>query len=110
MLLEQDIYSTIYVCNISEDIARDAEKEQKNHLENDYKHRMSINRSVCIGVLKSDLIYILLESDPSVQDELFEKIYEEISNNIIPVRPDRHYKRQKGNYAGKYSNTNKRSF
>ena len=110
ILLEQDIYSTIYVCNIAEDIARDAEKEQKDHYENDYKHRMAINRSVCIGILKNDLIYILLEPDPSVQDELFENIYREISNNIVPIRPDRHYERQKGNFAGKYSNTNKRGF
>ena len=63
ILLEQDIYSTIYVSNIAEDIARDIEQEQANHLKNDYKHRMSVNRTLCIGLLKSDLIYILLEKD-----------------------------------------------
>ena len=69
ILLEQDIYSTIYVSNIAEDIARDIEQEQKDHLKNDYKHRMTVNRTVCIGLLKSDLIYILLEKDPTKQDE-----------------------------------------
>ena len=110
ILLEQDIYSTIYVSNIAEDIARDVEQEQADHLKNDYKHRMMVNRTLCIGLLKSDLIYILLEKDPQKQDELFQKLYDEISENIVPVRPDRHYRRTKGQLAGNYSNTHKRSY
>ena len=71
ILIEQDIYSTIYVSNIAEDIARDIEQEQ---------------------------------------DELFQQLYDEISKNIVPVRPDRHYHRTKDLLAGDYSNTHKRSF
>ncbi len=110
VLLGQDIYSTIYVSNIAEDIARDVEQEQKDHLKNDYKYRMTVNRSVCIGLLKNDLIYILLEKDPERQDKLMENLYDEISQNIVPVRPDRHYRRTKGQLAGNYSNTHKRSY
>ena len=44
------------------------------------------------------------------QDELFQKLYDEISENIVPVRPDRHYHRTKGQLAGNYSNTHKRSY
>ena len=110
LLIEQDIFSTIYVSNIAEDIARDIEQEQADHLKNDYKHRMAVNRNVCIGILKSDLIYILLEKDSDKQDVLFQQMYDEISNNIVPVRPDRHYERTKGNLAGKYSNTHKSSY
>lgn len=109
-LIEQDIYSTIYVSNIAEDIAREIEQEQANHLKNDYKHRMAVNRNVCIGILKSDLIYALLEKDPAKQDQIFQQIYDDISSNIVPIRPDRHYERPKGNFAGKYSNTHKRSY
>ena len=110
ILLEQDIFSTIYVSNIAEDIARDIEQEQADHLKNDYKHRMAVNRTLCIGLLKSDLIYILLEKDRHKQDELFQQLYDEISENIVPVRPDRHYHRNKGQLVGNYSNTHKRSF
>lgn len=110
LLLEQDIYSTIYVSNIAEDVARDIEKEQSDHLKNDYKHRMAVNRSLCIGLLKSDLIYILLEKDRQKQTELFQQIYDEISKNIVPVRPGRHYKRTKGLLASNFSNTHKRTF
>jgi hypothetical protein len=95
---------------VAEDIARDIEQEQADHLKGDYKHRMAVNRSLCIGLLKSDLIYILLEQDPAVQDELFQKLYDEISENIVPVRLERHYKRNKSLLHAKYSNTHKRSF
>lgn len=110
ILLEQDIYSTIYVSNIAEDIARDIEQEQAQHLKNDYKYRMTVNRTLCVGLLKSDLIYILLEKNPQKQDELFQKLCDEISENIVPVRPDRHYRRTKGQLAGNHSNTHKRSY
>ena len=110
VLIEQDIYSTIYVSNIAEDIARDIEQEQADHLANDYKHRMAVNRTLCIGLLKSDLIYILLEEDHKKQDELFQRLYDEISENIVPIRPDRHYPRTQGQLAGDYSNTHKRSY
>ena len=63
-----------------------------------------------VFVLKNDLIYILLEKDRQKQTELFQQIYNEISENIVPVRPGRHYKRTKGQLAGNYSNTHKRSY
>ena len=109
-LLEQDIYSTIYVSNLAEDIIADVEEQQKDHLANDYKHTMQINRSVSIGLLKSDLIYLLIEPDPTVKEKMLNDLCREISENIVPIREDRHYRRTKGVLAGKYSNTHKRSF
>ena len=109
-LLEQDIYSTIYVSNLAEDIIADVEEQQKDHLANDYKHTMQINRSVSIGLLKSDLIYILIEPDPAEKERLMNNLYREISENIVPIRKGRHYQRTKGVLAGKYSNTHKRCF
>ena len=109
ILLEQDIYSTIYVSNLAEDIIRDAEAELDGQ-EKDKKHRMAINQTISIGILKNDLIYILLEKDAQKQDRLFERIYEDISKNLVAIRPERHYKRTKGQLAGKYSNTHKRAY
>ena len=109
-LLEQDIYSTIYVSNLAEDIICDIEEQQSEHLKNDYKHVMQINRTVSIGLLKSDLIYILLEQDNEKKKLLMKSLYDEISHNIVPIRPDRHYHRTKGQLAGNYSNTHKRAY
>lgn len=109
VLLLQDIYSTIYISNLAEDIIRDAEAEL-DEKEKHRKHKMMINRTLSIGILKNDLIYILLEKNEEKQDRLFQQIYEDISKNLVPVRPDRHYHRTKGQLAGKYSNTHKRAY
>ncbi len=108
-LLLQDIYSTIYISNLAEDIIRDAEAEL-DEKEKHRKHKMMVNRALSIGILKNDLIYILLETDAEKQDKLFRQIYEGISKNLVPIRPDRHYRRTKGQLAGKYSNTHKRAY
>jgi hypothetical protein len=109
-LIEQDINSTIYVSNLAEDIICDIEEHDKGHLKNDYKHTMQLNRNLSIGILKSDLIYILLETDTSRKSELLQAMYDEIRVNVVPIRPDRHYHRTKGQLAGNFSNTHKRSF
>ena len=71
---------------------------------------MAINQTVSIGILKNDLIYIMLEKDKDKQEALFNNLYDDISKNLVPVRQNRHYKRTKGQLAGKYSNTHKRAF
>ena len=109
VLLLQDIYSTIYISNLAEDIIRDAETEL-DEKEKHGKHKMMVNRTLSIGILKNDLIYILLETDAQKQDRLFQQIYEDISKNLVPIRPDRHYHRTKGQLAGNYSNTHKRAY
>lgn len=108
-LLLQDIYSTIYVCNLAEDIIRDVEREL-NEKELHTKHKMAINQTLSIGILKNDLIYIVLETDKEKKSVLFQKLYDDISQNLVLVRPDRHYHRTKGQLAGKYSNTHKRAY
>lgn len=72
VLLLQDVYSTIYVSNLTEDIIRDMQQEQ-NKKETAYKHKMAINQTLSIGILKNDLIYILMESNVHKQ-ELFKLI------------------------------------
>ena len=108
-LIQQDIYSTIYVSNLSEDIIGDAEQEL-DEKDPGYKHKMAINQTIGIGILKNDFIYIVLETNEYRKDELFQRLYDDISKNLVPVRPGRHYKRTKGQLAGKYSNTHKRAF
>ena len=49
---------------------------------------MMINQTVSIGILKNDLIYILIETDDQKKNILFQQIYEDISKNLVPIRPD----------------------
>ena len=97
-LLLQDIYSTIYVSNLAEDIILDAEREMDEQ-EKNRKHKMAINQTISIGILKNDLIYIFLETDTKKKNELFQQLYDDISQNLVPIRPNRHYHRTKGQLA-----------
>ena len=81
------------------------------------RKRVPLNQNECtddfrIGVpFEQNLqIYILLETDDQKKNILFQQIYEDISKNLVPIRPDRHYARTKGQLAGKYSNTHKRAY
>ena len=71
---------------------------------------MQLNRNLSIGLLKSDLIYILMESDAERKKVLLQALYDEIRANVVPIRPDRHYHRTKGQLAGNFLNTHKRNF
>ncbi len=55
-------------------------------------NQTAINQTVSIDILKNDLIYIILEKDKEKQEALFNNFYDDISKNLVPVRPDRHYK------------------
>ncbi len=105
----KSVAMAFYISNLAEDIIRDAGTEL-DEKEKHRKHKMMVNRTLCIGILKNDLTYILLETDARKQEELFQQIYEDISKNLVPIRPDRHYHRAKGQLAGKYSNTHKRAY
>ena len=78
--------------------------------EKNRKHKMAINQTVSIGILKNDFIYIFLETDAKKKNQLFQQLYDDISKNLVPIRPNRHYHRTKGRLAGKYSNTHKRAY
>ena len=110
IMIEQDIYATVYLCNVMHDILLDAKLEFniKNHQK--YKYKMEINKNIAIGIMKEELIRFILEKDKGRKKEIFDKIIVEISSNILPVRNGRHYVRTKGQLSGTYSNVNKRSF
>lgn len=82
VLLLQDIYSTIYVCNLAEDIIREAEREtdEKEHCR---KHKMMINRTISIGILKNDLIYIFFLKQTEQRKNSFSDSYMMILAKIL---------------------------
>lgn len=102
-------WESINVSNLAEDIIHDVEAEL-DEKEQHTKHKMAVNQTVSIGMLKSDLIYIILEENKEEKERLFQHLYDDISQNLVPIRPDRHYHRTKGQLAAKYSNTHKRAF
>ena len=112
ILIEQDIYSSIYICNLAEDMIADAETNMAEAPAKcpPRKHPIAINKSFAIGILKDMLIKAILTNDPKRKDALFKEMIAEVKREVLPIRPGRHFNRTKGVLCGKYSNTHKRSF
>jgi hypothetical protein len=113
ILIEQDIYSSIYICNLASDMIADAEAEMiasPSTEHNASKYPMAVNRSYAIGILKDMLISAILAESPQSKELLFRRMVSEVQNEVLPIRPNRRYKRSKGLFAGKFANTRKRSF
>lgn len=110
VILEQDIYSTIYLNNLVEDIAHEIENENKSHLENDYRYPVKVNRTIAIGMLKGKMIDLLMEPSDEKRTKIFNEVYEIISKHFSYHRDNRHYDRNKNVHRNKYSTTHRRCF
>ena len=110
VLIEQDIFACVYLCNLVQDMIADAQAELDSSGKPTGKHKMAINRAYAVGVMKSDLIKALLEPDKDKKTLIFTRMVSEIQDHVLPVRPGRHYQRHKGLLTGKYSNTRKRCY
>ena len=93
--IEQDFYATMYLSNMVSLAKMDAnaiiiEKNKDKTLKYEYK----VNTNILIGKLKNSLVSMLLEERPRKRSKILNKIMKEISRNIIPIRPERHFARR----------------
>ena len=110
IIIEQDIYASIYLSNIINDILQDIAAELSDKNLQKQKYEMQLNRNIGIGIIKEELILILMEKRLSKKKAMMESVVREIESNLLPVRSGRHFTRTKGQLASKYSNTRKRCF
>ena len=112
LLIEQDIYASAYLLNVAFDIANEADAAARERGDlGRYKHEMTVDRGFAIGVLKDELIGMVLADDDE-RDAIMARIVEELSRCLVPVRRDRSYPRKGLKHArsNRYSNTHKRVF
>jgi hypothetical protein len=125
VLIEQDIFATVYLCNIVQDMIADAQADldsklieqtksgketESGKVKGKYKYKMVINKAYAVGVMKEEFIKIVLEPDIEVKRTKMLNMVEEIQEELLSVRYGRHYPRNKGNCAGKYPNNRKRCY
>ncbi len=75
----------------------------------DLKYEYKVNTNILIGKLKDSLVLMLLEDNPDKRSAMLYRIMEEISKNMVPIRPGRSNLRRKGLRAIKYPVNQKRS-
>lgn len=90
-IIKQDIYASTLVYNMVQTMKNEATEDidQKN-----YKHEMKINENISIGLLKNEMIYIMLEEDDKKRLKRYDKLCKKILKYKIPIRKDRQYKIQ----------------
>ena len=84
----QDFYATILLANITAIFASGVEPKTKSK-----KYRYKINFTTALAKVKEALCGIFTRENMM---DWIDFIYEELARNIIPFRPDRNYKRDKG--------------
>lgn len=109
VLIEQDVFAAVFLCNLAQDMIFDAQVEYDAQRKVS-KHRMVVNRGFAVGVLKDELLGVLLERDNVVKCVRFLAMVEALRGQVLPVRSGRSFPRNKGLFAGKYCNTRKRCY
>lgn len=109
--IEQDFYATIYLSNMVE-MARSRSDEliDDRNKDKDLKYEQKTNLNILVGILKEKLIKMLLENSTRKRNKIFKEIMEQISRSTVPVRPGRHFARNKKNRTAKYCTNQKQSF
>lgn len=109
--IEQDFYSTIYLSNMIE-MARSRSYEliDNKNKDKDLKYKQKTNLNILVGILKEKLIKMLLENSKIKRNKIFKEIMEQISRSTVPIRPGRHFERNKKRKRAKYCNNQRQSF
>lgn len=110
VVIKQDYYATIYLCNLASIIEQDAQEElRERNSDKNLKHEYKVNKNILIGKLKFNLIEILLEDDNEKRHLMYENLIAEIIRNVVPIRKNRSYPRKKKNTANRYCQTRRRA-
>ena len=88
-IIEQDFFSSVLVYNMIQSMIKEAEEKIEKKK---YKHEMTINENMAVGLFKNEMIKIMLEKDENNRLKMYDKLIEKISKYKIPIRKDRKYK------------------
>lgn len=93
--INQDFFATLFTSNICS-LIMDAIMEDEVTLYNQTKERKylyQLNQSFSIGCMKNSLVSMLLKY--SRVEKIYEMIQDEIMDNLLPIKPNRSFAREK---------------
>ncbi len=112
IVVEQEFYAQMYLLNIAEDLRKEANEKVIAKKENGYKYDYKVNMNTLIGKLRKKLIAILIGQvflNEKDTDKKYMELVEEISKNIVPIRPGRHNIRKPYKTRNKYRSNMRRN-
>lgn len=92
--VEQDFYATVFTCNIANMLAQEALDEVNSVLtDKGLKYEYTINKNIALGLLKDDLIQVLLSGQ---ELHIFcNRVKQKMAKYLIPIRKKRKFPRKK---------------
>lgn len=105
--IEQDFYAQMLLYNMLEDIKKDAGEEVKTNENNKYEYK--INMNCLVGLFKSKIIEIAIETDDEKREKLYLTLLSKIKRYLIPIKPNRSFSRDKKNTTNKYTTNLRRN-
>jgi len=92
--VEQDFYATVFTCNIANMLAQEALDEVNSVLtDKGLKYEYTINKNIALGLLKDDLIQVLLSGQ---ELHIFcNRVKQKMAKYLIPIRKNRKFPRKK---------------
>lgn len=107
LAVQQDFHATVFTSNVVSLLITEAQTEiEEECVGKKFKYKYKVNKNVSVGILKNELINILL-SDYDL-DVYCEKLKEKIKQNLVPIRPNRSFKRKKNREEGRRHHQNRR--
>ena len=104
--IEQDFYANIYLSNMLT-IAK--EEANSNIVKKDgLKYEYKVNMNILIGKMVPMLVKSFCEENHERRGELYAKTMAEITRNLVPIRPGRHFPRREPSRKNKFPYTRKR--
>jgi hypothetical protein len=106
--IQQDFYATMFLTNMAAFAQIDCEKElSKKQKKADQIHEYKPNVSMLISTLKLDFIKMFLETSDRKQKKIFNRVMKQLRQYVVPIRPNRSYKRQHKHPSLKFPNNSK---
>lgn len=101
--VEQDFYASIYLSNMAALAKNEAnDKIALDNKDKNLKYDYKVNVNILIGKLKDSLVLMLLEDNPEKRTKMFRRTVQEISQNVVLIRPGRSHFRRKSLKANKH--------
>jgi len=90
-VIEQEFYASMVIMNLTGfAITAANEKVKAARVGKENRHEYKPNGNMAVGILKDRLIRTIIADEPEVRSKMLDKLINDISKFVIPIKPDRH--------------------
>ncbi len=97
LVIQQDFHCALFMCNVHSLLVSEAQEEMPAK-QPGQKYAYKINNNISFGFMKNEIVRILVEKE---SEQMMDALKELFLRNTIPIRPGRHFPRDRDKYRNK---------